>query len=384
MGQCTPRIGGYVSEFVSPAAGPIALPAKVAPPSVLAPGVPSLAAFIDLMIGKLMPPAAKPVSCKGERQGDAETGKILPEDGKKTLVDPALAWLFAAPTIQAPQAVAVTLPQSAAALAKAVGLALPTPLPAREGPGVGADPGLDPGKAPALATAVAADAAASAPTPNPSLAGRGMREAAPAPIQMKSIDPQPIPLAITPPPATAALPALFALAMTPVRNVREEDVTSPQPATVSLSPRTDITAAVQPTGDAQRQSLDLGRQDWPQKMIDHIETLRDNANANDTSIRLKPEALGRVDVSLKTHTDGAVSVRFTAEQPATRTLLIDAAPQLTAAAEARGIRLSGTSVDLSGQSDQRPRPEVERHAPITNRVAPVGDESEAEAIGRIA
>ena len=134
------------------------------------------------------------------------------------------------------------------------------------------------------------------------------------------------------------------------------------PATAALLARRRRAAPIAPTGDAQRQTLDLGRQDWPQKMIDHIEALRDNANANDTSIRLKPEALGRVDVSLRTHADGAISVRFTAEQPTTRTLLVDAAPQLAAAAEARGIRLSGTSVDLSGQGDHRPRPEVERAA----------------------
>ena len=83
----------------------------------------------------------------------------------------------------------------------------------------------------------------------------------------------------------------------------------------------------------------------------------------------KPEALGRVDVSLRTHDDGAISVRFAAEQPTTRTLLVDAAPQLAAAAEARGIRLSGTSVDLSGQGDHRPHPQVERQQNITNHLA---------------
>ena len=142
---------------------------------------------------------------------------------------------------------------------------------------------------------------------------------------------------------------------------------------------------VAPTGDAQRQTLDLGRQDWPQKMIDHIEALRDNANANDTSIRLKPEALGRVDIALRTHDGGAISVRFTAEQPTTRTLLVDAAPQLAAAAEARGIRLSGTSVDLGGQGDQRPHPQAERAQPITNRLADArGDDNQAVDDGRIA
>ncbi|MBS0479249.1 MAG: flagellar hook-length control protein FliK, partial [Proteobacteria bacterium] len=153
----------------------------------------------------------------------------------------------------------------------------------------------------------------------------------------------------------------------------------PQPAAMPVAPM----------ADAQRQMLDMGRQDWPQKMIDHIEALRDNANANDTSIRLKPEALGRVDIALKTHDDGAISVRFTAEQPATRTLLVDATPQLSAAAEARGIRLSGTSVDLSGQGDQRPQPQSnqapDRARPAANRLAPSrGDDNQTVDDGRIA
>ena len=353
-----------MSDFVSPAAGPVALPAKVAAPSMLAPGVPSLAAFIDLMIGKLVPPAVAAAPGKGERQGDAESGKMLPDDDRKSPVDPAFAWLFAIPAIPTPQPAAAPLPQTAAALATSVGLDLPpvpTPRPGGEQPAVGGGVEQPIGEPTAKSTAVSI-----------------------GPVAPQAPAPQPIALAITPPPAAAA-PALFALAMTPVRDVREENVTPPQPAHAPPLPHTDIATPVQPTGDAQRQSLDLGARDWPQKMIDHIETLRDHANANDTAIRLKPEVLGRVDVALKIHTDGAVSVRFTAEQPATRMLLIDAAPQLTAAAEARGIRLSGTSVDLGGQGDQRPRPEVERQQNIANRLtAARGEDIRAVEDGRIA
>ena len=173
--------------------------------------------------------------------------------------------------------------------------------------------------------------------------------------------------------------------MTAERQARGDDpLSSLAPTTThALQPTTAMPVA--PAGDLQRQALDTGRQDWPQKMIDHIEALRDNANANDTSIRLKPEALGRVDIALRSHADGAISVRFTAEQPTTRTMLVDATPQLSAAAEARGIRLSGTSVDLTGQGDQRPQPQNERAQPITNRLAmPRGDDNQAVEDGRIA
>jgi flagellar hook-length control protein FliK len=192
--------------------------------------------------------------------------------------------------------------------------------------------------------------------------------------------------------ANKPMPALFALAMAPDRERsaepdRDNAGGAAIVAATLLSP-TDAAALVAQPGEAQRQALDMGRQDWPQKMIDRIEALRDDANANDTSIRLKPEALGQVDVALRTHADGAVSVHFTAEQPATRTLIADAAPQLNAAAEARGIRLAGTSVDLSGSGmadGNRPRPQFAAPQNKTNPVSAArGDDIQAVADGRIA
>ena len=361
-------MGVYVSGFTSPAASPVALPARAAAPSVLAPGVPSLAAFVDLMMGKLAPPAQK--GSPGDGKGQNGAGKILPNEDKPQ-VDPAFAWLFGAPPTPAPQPITVapTLPTvNARPMPLDILTAappIPSPLGGREGLGVGGPEAVD-ASAPHL------------PTPNPSLPERGIVDRAPV-----LRGPQPNVLLVAPP-ATVALPAMFALGCQPGSEARDDEMpSSPTAATVTLLQ--PATSPVAPTGDAERQSLDLGRQDWPQKMIDHIEALRDNANANDTSIRLKPEALGRVDVSLKTHNDGAISVRFTADQPTTRTLLADAAPQLTAAAEARGIRLSGTSVDLSGQGDQRPRPETERQQNISNHLAaPRGDDSQAVDDGRIA
>ena len=189
------------------------------------------------------------------------------------------------------------------------------------------------------------------------------------------------------PPAPVILPALFALAMRADRQPGDQDGSSaPSPISGALQPAAMTLAAIAQPADTQRQSLDMGQRDWPQKMIDRIEALRDTANANDTSIRLKPEALGRVDVALKAHADGAISVSFTAEQPATRTLIAGAAPQLVQAAEARGIRLSGTSVDLSGQGgDPRARPELERRQPVANHLdATSGGDSEIAADGRVA
>ena len=361
-----------MSGLTSPAASSVALPATVAPPSAHASGVPSLAAFIDLMIGKAVPPAAKSAG-DGERQDDAATGNSLPDKDKQ--IDPALAWLFGAMPIETRQPVTVALPAGPntpviCAVEPDVPSTLGVPMPPAPSSGKGA---------PIVFDEVVA----------PDVSMPPMVELAPAKPDVSRVLPAPklVTEPVTPSPAAPAavvLPALFALRHAIDRGRRDEEVSSTSTVTAATLSQ-PATSPVAPTGDAQRQTLDLGRQDWPQKMIDHIEALRDNANANDTSIRLKPEALGRVDVSLKTHSDGAIIVRFAAEQPTTRTLLVDAAPQLAAAAEARGVRLSGTSFDLSGQDDHRPRPEVERQQNITNHLAaPGGDDNQAVDDGRIA
>ena len=407
-----------------------ALPGKVAAPSLLAPGTvtdgvagaPSLAAFVDLMIGKATV-APKDGKAGDERQDDAATGNPLPEktDDKG---DPALAWLLAVPPIALP---APDPAKPTAGVAPSLSPSATPPLPAlpatlagtvasdvrqphSEAKPVPSQPLVE---LPPLATATPAPAAphripgaaiaialaargADAPTGTPIM--KPATDAADRPAASQAAQPVRITLPQTPPvmlgslaSAKAAMPALFALAMAPERKPAGDDDGSqpggPFAAATLLTPADAVSLVAKP-GQAERQALDMGRQDWPQKMIDRIEALRDDANANDTSIRLKPDALGRIDVSLRTHADGAITVRFAAEQPSTRALLADAAPQLSAAAEARGIRLSGTSVDLSGSGmtgGDRPRSEADRRPDSSNRLA-IGGEDEILAVddGRVA
>jgi len=406
-----------------------ALPGKVAAPSLLAPGavadgaagVPSLAAFVDLMIGKAAV-APKDGQAGDGRQDDAATGNPLPEkaDDKG---DPALAWLLAVAPIALPAAApatpvstgAVAAPLTPIATAPLPGLpttlastvasdgqqphpdakpdpSAPQPLPGM--PPLAAAPQPIPATSiaidPAIALAAAADAPTGTPTAKPATVAADRSAASPAAAQPLRITlPQAAPVTLSSlASANAPMPALFALAMAPDR---KPDGDSGQPGDLSaagalLTPA-DAVALVAKPGQAERQALDMGRQDWPQKMIDRIEALRDDANANDNSIRLKPDALGRIDVSLRTHADGAITVRFTAEQPTTRALLADAAPQLNAAAEARGIRLTGTSVDLTGSGmtgGDRPRPDAERRQDSSNRLATGNDEILAVDDGRVA
>jgi flagellar hook-length control protein FliK len=369
-----------MSDLTTSAASSIALPASAAPPSANAPNSSSSGGFCQVMNDKEFKPKGTTPAGDGKRQGDAATGNDLPQKDKD--VDPALAWLFGAPPVLMPVPTPVPTPPTATT----AGL----PMTLEAAPDIAPDvlmAGAPAVKPPAIDPEGNCDVISAKPRmlTLPVATPASEPNTAPQPTKLPLLQPQlPADRSANPSGAAAALPALFALSMSSERAARDDDpISSLTPATAALSQPT--TMPVAPTGDAQRQTLDLGRQDWPQKMIDHIEALRDNANANDTSIRLKPEALGRVDIALRTHTDGAISVRFTAEQPTTRTLLADAAPHLAAAAEARGIRLSGTSVDLGGQGDQRPRPEAERAQPIGNHLAASrGDDNQAADDGRIA
>jgi hypothetical protein len=359
----------------SSAASLVSLPAKVAAPSTNAPGGQSLAAFTEMMADKVDAQAKDDAPAEGERQNDAAPGNSLP-DKDKDRVDPALAWLLGTAPIVPPKPVAIALPVAPVAIDPA------TLLAGAAVPAVPLAP-VAPTSQPATDFVLTDDGVPAAPVDLPTPA-----VTKPAPQPAKIVLPpalQPLAATIA---ASAPMPALFALAMTADRGTTRDDTTTPSltPTAAALLQPGDAAALIAKPGGAQGQALDMGRQDWPQKMIDHIEALRDGANANDTSIRLKPEALGRVDIALRTHTDGAISVRFTAEQPNTRALLAEATPQLSAAAEARGIRLAGTSVDLtgSGMNNERQRAQIERSQNISNMLADDGEDNDAVTDGRIA
>lgn len=113
--------------------------------------------------------------------------------------------------------------------------------------------------------------------------------------------------------------------------------------------------------------VDTTNSKWLEQTIDHIETLRDAANAQDTRIRLVPDALGKVDIAL-TRDGDTLHVRFSAEQPETRQLLADAQPKLAEIAAQRGIRIGQSTVDSGQGGGQQRQPETARQ-PIANRLA---------------
>lgn len=172
---------------------------------------------------------------------------------------------------------------------------------------------------------------------------------APAPV------PVPVPMTQAAPAAQVFAAALAAPLVEPLDTATPADPASPE---IQLLRSLEVQrTTVQATAQADQAPLDLSRDDWTGKMIERIAALRDGVEAADTRIRLAPENLGTVDVSIRRDGD-RIQVHFTAENPATRQLLADAAPRLAELAEARGLKLGQSSVDggSSGERGQQQQP----------------------------
>lgn len=342
------------------------------------------------------PRAAAPVTAlrdsivKTDRPGAAQDGGSLP-----AATPAAPAWRSTAgtadPTVAAsgqPIPATTSVGATAAApLTKSVSLTPPTDLRTPGQVVAATIPSAPQPSLPADAVTAPVTPASLAPLPDGSLTESPARPAA-TPIA-HSVTTQPADLSSSiarsgdradrsqaaPPVFTAATPApptaptvqqagmLFGFALAnPLADRRNAPTNTGSPrdqalqALTAVAGTTQTLAAVAPAGQAQHDSLDMSRDDWPQAMIDRIEALRDAADATDTRIRLVPDALGKVDVSLH-HDGGTVHVHFAAEQPATRALIADAQPRLADAAQQRGLRLGQTTVDAgttgNGQQQQQ-------------------------------
>ncbi len=178
---------------------------------------------------------------------------------------------------------------------------------------------------------------------------------------------QPLTLAVQPQPGTVASAAhVFGAAIQAAAHGRDEPADTPAIGPLAAPVAASATATI-PHADPQA-PLDMRHERWPTAMIERIEVLRDAANATDTRIRLIPDALGVIDVSVRKDGD-TLHVHFNAEQAATRTLLQDAQPRLAELADARGLKLSQSAVETgagTGQHQQRaatPQPQQHPSAP---------------------
>ncbi len=175
---------------------------------------------------------------------------------------------------------------------------------------------------------------------------------------------QPLTLAVQPQPGTVASAAhVFGAAIQAAAHGRDEPADTPAIGPLAAPVAASAIASI-PHADPQA-PLDMRHERWPTAMIERIEVLRDAANATDTRIRLIPDALGAIDVSVRKDGD-TLHVHFNAEQAATRTLLQDAQPRLAELADARGLKLSQGAVETgagTGQHQQRaatPQPQPQQ------------------------
>lgn len=203
-----------------------------------------------------------------------------------------------------------------------------------------------PAQASALPPAVAADPA-STDTPPPRWSSR---DGAP-PVTL--VVQQPPAAATQPQPGTVASAAqVFGAAIQAAAQRRDEPRLRDDTTLLAPLAAAGTVHALAPTTDAQA-PLDMRQERWPAAMIERIDILRDAANATDTRIRLIPDALGTIDVSVRKDGD-TLHVHFAAEQAATRTLLQDAQPRLAELADSRGMKLTQSSVDTgTGQQQQQ-------------------------------
>ncbi len=191
------------------------------------------------------------------------------------------------------------------------------------------------------------------------------------------------PPAIQPQPGTVASASqVFGAAIQAATKARDErDATDPTAPSIAagapVSPQT-IKAP-----EAQQTPLDMRQERWPHAMIERIEILRDAADATDTRIRLVPDALGAIDVSMRKDGD-TVHVHFNADQAATRTLLQDAQPRLVELAEARGLKLGQGALGDSAASSSQQRAPTAPHTPNRPTTAPAAVIDDAHDDTRIA
>jgi hypothetical protein len=176
------------------------------------------------------------------------------------------------------------------------------------------------------------------------------------PVTVTVAPPVPAPVLAQPasqPAAQAFAAAMFAATERPERDRRESSDPLPAIAALSATAPAGAPAPVAATGPAA--PLDLTRADWMQTMIDRIETLRSEGGRTETRLRLSPDALGSVDVTIRQDADGTMRIQVTAESPHARAILADAAPRLAEMAESRGLRMGGGGADAQAGTQQGQR-----------------------------
>ena len=232
--------------------------------------------------------------------------------------------------------------------------------------------------------------ASSAPTP--SAARTDILGKTPVDIQFTTTAPPPVVTRATLA-MTSALPAQFAaqlagqsatrrnVPLTPASDSSGDGQISMLLSHGAAAGQTTATALSGATGQ-DGTALDLKQQQGMEQMIDRIAALRDaGKGANDARIRLAPDALGNVQVTVR-HDGAQTHVHFTTDTLAARTLLHDAQPRLAEMADARGLKLGNTTVDSGaagqGYQSNQQQPQGQQQPNIRN-FAPTSAADDSES-----
>ncbi|MGN7161093.1 flagellar hook-length control protein FliK [Sphingomonas sp. SAFR-052] len=154
------------------------------------------------------------------------------------------------------------------------------------------------------------------------------------------------------------------LADGPAPRPRRDDDAPPLPTLAAPAIDAATLRPVSAPVTAQQPHLDTRQPQWMEGMIDRIETLRDaSPTQGETRIRLSPDALGDVEIALRTSEDGRVHVHFSSDNADAGRLLADAQPRLVQLAEARGLKLGGMQVDVGTQQQPSQRQAQDQGSP---------------------
>lgn len=357
-----------------------------------------------------------PVSVDGEKLAEAGADASGDTDEDEGVADTPFAWFGIAPVAPEPAPIVVKLPVAATPVASIDGDSA-APVPELQVPGGTLEPeGTGVAEIPvqpieaageSLPDAIEVPTAKTASAPESSISpkaepGRNAEaRAADRPVielpagfePVRAAPRAQVPLAAVLQRTEAAAPLVAEQLLAGLESPAQRRASPRDIALAAMSqaiqadaPRPNIVQAV---AEAQAPVVDTSRQQWMADMIDTVSALRETPNSRETTIRLSPDALGTVDVSIRQEGD-RVHVRIVAETAAARQLLNEAQPRLNELAEARGLRLGQTSVETSvggnaaGQGHQR-QEQQSPATPLHNRSAVTAEaETHADASARVA
>ncbi len=385
--------GDFVLIQISPAT---ATPAPAAPRAAPVAGVSSFAVALATVlvpgapaeVGETLLPGGQAIAAGGKKLPELDLDE-KPGDGdadKDSDPDPAFAW-FAAPVAAEPARTGFAPAAKPAPRPVTPGEAAPMEAqpvvegakPQKGGPVPDAVPADD---GAVLATGKAVPAATIAPSveaaPKPvfqAKADAAQPAAPPQPVAAPAVE---VPALSNHPVATPTVTFSLDVPLAPRRPVGEAVDAIFTPA----APDAPSAPAIAAPADMQQAALDTRRHEWMGSMIDRIETMRDASATGDTRIRLAPDALGQVDISIR-HEGDRIHVHFATETQAARQLLSDAQPRLSELAEARGVKLGQTSVD-GGAAGSGQQQNAATRQPTPPRPAGAAAEAAADTDQRIA